>query len=154
MTFHKQTFQRRFATMGDTSEAVFDLVYPKHHRLGLNRPPFFMGGMPLAMRYTPDRMLRDRLVECMGVGRDRLLKIKHEKIEALQAWACIGPVMLFVYDQTDHVYYEDTLDEWVRQTEAHGIGRTFENDGKTYIELHVDHFPSNPLPIPEEDDAA
>ena len=152
MSFHRQSFTRRYATMGDTSEAVFDRVYPKNHQLGLNRPPFFMGGMTTAMRYTPDRMLRDRLVECMGVGRDRLLKLKHEKLDALHDWQAIGPVVLFVYDQHDNCFYEAPLQDWAGRFEAHGIDGTFDNDGKTYRALHVDHFPPSPQPIPEVDD--
>ena len=151
MSFHRQSFNRRYATMGDTSEAVFDLVYPKNHRLGLNRPPFFMGGMPAPMRYTPDRMLRDRFVECMGVGRDRLLKMKHEKLDALHAWQSIGPVMLFVYDQHAEGFYEATLDEWHDRFLLRGTARTFDNDGKTYIELHADDFPAPLTPLEDLD---
>jgi hypothetical protein len=148
--FHQQNFKQRFGTMGDTAEGVFDLVHPKHHKLGLNRPPFFMGGMALALRYTPDRMLRDRVVECMGIGRDRKLKLKTEKVEALQQWELMPDVVvwLFVFDQHKGTYYEAPLADWGRQIRAHGIARTFENDGKAYDELHADWFPSEPQPIP------
>lgn len=151
--FNKQSFTKRFQTMGDPAEAVFDLVYPRNHKLGLNRPPFFMGGMPVPMRYTPDRMTRDRITECMGVGRDRKLKLKEEKVEALLAWEAIGPVYLFVYDSHRKAWFDAPLDEWVRQLSAHGIARTFENDGKAYTELHVDHFPSESQSIPEAEAA-
>ena len=45
MTFHEQSFEARLGAMGDTAEGVFDIVYPKHHKLGLNRPPFNVAGM-------------------------------------------------------------------------------------------------------------
>lgn len=148
MSFHRQSFKTRFGTMGDPAEAVFDLVYPKNHKLGLNRPPFYMGGMVLAMRYVPDRMLRDRFVEVMGCGRDGKLKLKHEKIEALQTWQQIGPVELFVYDQFNETYYEAPLDAWVSAAHTLGASRTFDNDGKTYLELHISDFPTNQHPVP------
>lgn len=151
--FHQQSFKKRFGTMGDTAEAIFDLVHPKSHPLGLNRPPFFMGGMPLALRYTPDRMLRDRTVECMGIGRDRKLKLKTEKVEALAMWEALGPVHLFVYDQKAHTYYEAPLQAWRDALDSYGIARTFDNDGKAYLELGADHFPTQPQPIPEADHA-
>lgn len=154
MSFHQRSFKTRFGTMGDPAEAAFDLVYPKHHKLGLNRPPFFMGGMNLPMRYTPDRMLRDRFVECMGIGRDRLLKLKTEKVDALAVWTLIGPVDLFVFDQKLGTYHQAPIGDWQGHLEAHGNARTFENDKKPYIELHVDHFPSPPTLLPEEAHAA
>jgi hypothetical protein len=147
MSFHTQTFETRFGTMGDTAEAVFDLVHPKNHKLGLNRPPFGVGGMPLALRYTPDRMLRDRFVEIMGVGRDRTLKLKVEKFDALFMWEFIGPVSLFVYDQTEHAHYDAPIREWFHQALAHGASDVFENDGKRYIGLNVAHFPGTKVPL-------
>lgn len=152
--FHTRSFQQRFGQMGDLAESMFDKVYPKHHKLGLERPPFFMGGMPQSMRCTPDRMLRDRMVECMGVGRDRKLKVKADKLEGLAPWPAVGPVHLFVYDSWRHEYYEAPLADWVRQLDSYGIARTFENDGKAYTELDVANFPTLPRPIPEDDDAA
>lgn len=149
-SFHKQSFTKRFATMGDPAEAAFDLVYPKNHKLGLNRPPFFMGGMPLTMRYTPDRMTRVRITECMGVGRDRKLKIKVEKVEALLAWQHIGPVWLFVWDSHKKRYYDAPIEDWVDNLLTHGIARTFDNDGKAFTELDVSHFPTEPLELPQE----
>lgn len=140
--------------MGDAAEAAFDLVYPKSHSLGLNRPPFFMGGMPAPMRNTPDKMTRDRITECMGVGRDRLLKVKTEKLESLKIWRAIGPVHLFVYHSSDGTYYDAPIEMWCDQLVAYGKARTFENDGKAYIELDVEHFPHSPLPLPNETLAA
>ena len=154
MSFHQHSFQRRFATMGDIAERKFEELHPHAHRLGLNRPKFFMGGMPLAMRQTPDFMLRDRIVECMGVGRDRKLKLKTDKVEALQTWQHIGPVTLFVYDSHCDEWYEAGVKEWVEQVRLHGIARTFENDGKSFIELNVKHFPTDPQPFPDTETEA
>jgi hypothetical protein len=153
--FNKQSFSKRFAKMGDEAEAMCDIVYPRHHKLGLERPPFFMGGMPATMRQTPDRMLRDRLIECMGVGRDRKLKVKDDKLAVLEIWdQAIGPVWLFVWDSHKKRYYEAPIGEWRVRIAESGIARTFENDGKAYHELDVSNFPSDPHPIPEVAEAA
>jgi hypothetical protein len=153
--YNKQSFSKRFAKMGDQAEAACDVVYPKSHELGLNRPKFFMGGMPATMRQTPDRMLRDRLIECMGVGRDRKLKLKLDKLDVLEVWnEHIGPVWLFVWDSHKQQYYEAPIAQWRDQVRAHGIARTFENDGKAYHELDATHFPSEPHPLPEVAEAA
>jgi hypothetical protein len=145
VSFHKQSFETRFGAMGDEAEAVFDEMYPKHHKLGLNRPPFQVAGMDAALRYLPDRMLRDRFVECMGIGRDRLLKPKVEKFEALFRWTWIAPVDLFVYDKTKQMTYMAPLRDWWESCSRHGIADTFP-EGKEYVGLHVDHFPVPPTP--------
>ena len=156
--FNKQSFSKRFATMGDPAEAAFDQVHPKNHSLGLQRPPFFMGGMLATMRQTPDRMTRDALWECMGVGRDRKLKLKLDKLDVLEVWnEHIGPVFLFVWDSHKQRYYEAAIGDWRARVREHGIERKFENDGKRYHELDVSHFPSDPHelpPLPEVAEAA
>lgn len=148
MTFHAQSFEARLGAMGDTAEGVFDIIYPKHHKLGLNRPPFNVAGMGAMLRYTPDRALRDRLVEVMGLGKDRVLKLKHEKLDALIAWTMVAPVDLFVYDQTEHDYYEAPIAMWASRAHLFGEEGEF-HEGKTYLGLTVDHFPSTPTPAPE-----
>lgn len=152
--FHKKSFADRFAIMGDTSEGVFDLVHPKSHILGLNRPPFTMRRMTNPMKHTPDRMTADGIYECMGMGRDRKLKLKLDKVASLTTWEHIGPVYLFVYDQADHVYYEAPIIDWVRMANTHGIVKAFENDGNKYFELHSDFFPTDPKTIPEAHNVA
>lgn len=149
MSFHKQSFANRFSAMGDEAEQIFDLIYPRHHKLGLNRPPFGVGGMTLGMRYTPDRMTRDAFVEVQGIGRDRTLKIKDEKFEALALWAKagIGPVKLFIWDRTDQVTYEGALLDWYVAAQARGVPGVYP-EGKTYLGLNVAHFPTEARPLP------
>jgi hypothetical protein len=143
--FHQQNFNSRFGTMGDPAESVFDDMYPKHHKLGLNRPPFSMQGMNAAMRYLPDRMTRKAFVEVMGIGRDRLLKLKDEKLQALFEWRQLGPVHLFVWDQQANTTYEAPIEEWAEAITNLGTDGTF-SEGKTFKALHVNHFPVPPIP--------
>ena len=149
MAFHEQSFASRFSAMGDQAEGVFDTIYPKNHPLGLNRPPFNMTSLTLAMRYTPDRMTRDRMVEIQGIGRNQKLKIKDEKAAALLDWQKIGPVHIFVYDSAHHRYWEAPLDSWLKTALVHGEKGAYKNDGKTYMELSVQHFPTTPNKAPD-----
>jgi len=144
MSFHKADFATRFQTMGDPAESAYDQVYPKSHKLGLNRPGFSMRGMTAAQRYTPDRMFRDRFVECMGCGRDDTLKIKDEKIEALKQWRMLGPVYLFVWSSKRSLYWEEPLEDWLIALAEHGVPGEFTNDSKTFRGLNVSHFPGSP----------
>lgn len=146
--FYEQPFSTRFAAMGDQAEAIHDLIHPKHHELGLNRPPFGMSGMSATMRYTPDRMRRDAFVEVMGFGRGQALKVKHEKFEALQAWATIGPVELFIYDSHNHRYWEGPLDAWVWAFQDAEVGE-YPDNGKTFLKLPADKFPFQPVDVPD-----
>ena len=146
MGFSDSNFNNRMMTAGDPSEEACDLVYEgKTHALGLNRVwqngiGLYMAKMTPAMRYTPDRMVIDRNVECMGIGRDRTLKIKHEKLDALAAWEKVGPVDLFVFDQPQNAYYQTSIGAWREACVAHGEVKVFP-EGKAYFALHVKDFP-------------
>lgn len=146
--YNAQTFEKRFGYLGDTAEAAFDLVWPKHHKLGLNRPPFGLAGVDPVLRYTPDRMVRHGFVEVMAIGHDDTLKIKHEKVDALTAWNRIAPVDLFVYHKPKNLYWQAGLGEWAKKFKKHGVDDAFD-DGKTFIGLHTDHFPGEPQAVPD-----
>lgn len=153
MSYNTQNFATRHGAMGDQSEAVHDEIHgDRVHRLGLNRywangGRLHLGNMTLPMRYAPDRMVDDALVECMGIGRDQTLKLKDEKLEALQAWTNIGPVRLFVYDSKNHRYWLAGLHRWLWMIEDFGVDAEF-HDGKAYKGLHSDHFPGEPTDAP------
>lgn len=146
--FNQHGWEHRSGFLGDTAEAVFDLVYPKNHKLGLNRPPFGLSGVDPVMRYTPDRMIRNAAVEVMAMGRDATLKLKHEKLDALKTWARIMPVDLFVYHKTAGVFYQAPIQKWNRVLAQHGVDDEFD-DGKTFIALHADDFPCPPVEAPD-----
>ncbi len=149
MTFHKQGFNQRFATMGDPAEEAFVRANPKHHRLGLNRPPFSMGGMSPLMRYAPDFMVRDRMVEVMGIatGGQGTLKLKQEKLDALIKWEQIGPVTLWVWDQSKDECWEAPILKWGAACIANGQQNRFPDNDKLYWELPHILFPCDPQPV-------
>lgn len=99
MSFHQQSFSNRFRSMGDEAEGVFEEKHEgKFVRYGLNRPPIGMNQMTAKIRYTPDYLTARTLVEVMGVGNDRILKLKSEKAYALQQWNTDMDLELFLWD--------------------------------------------------------
>tara|TARA_R110001606_G_scaffold118964_2_gene249792 strand:- start:1333 stop:1821 length:489 start_codon:yes stop_codon:yes gene_type:complete len=151
--FYNGSFDNRMKTAGDPSEEACDKVYGyRTHKLGLDRVwqngvGLYMAQMTPAMRYTPDRMIIDRNIECMGIGRDKTLKIKTEKIEAMSAWEHIGPIDLFVFDQPNNTYYQAPLEEWRLAIVAHGKADVFP-EGKPFWAIHAVNFPSEAEEVP------
>jgi len=96
--FHQQSWDARYATMGDESEAKFDSLFKNSDRFGLDRPPVNLSQVPAFIRYMPDRLMHNRLVECMGVGKDQTLKLKLDKFVCLGHWDAVCPTWLFVWD--------------------------------------------------------
>jgi len=145
--FREKSWGARYDTMGDIAETAFLNVYPKAHRLGLNRPDFDVRGMADPMRYAPDFMLSDGLYEVMGVASrgDSLLKVKFEKLDALSTWMCIGPVHLFIYDSSRKRYWIAPLRDWSKSCHKHGEVARFPDNRKPYFALHIDDFPTEPI---------
>jgi len=148
VTYRDGSFNQRFGAMGDQAEEAFDKVFPQHHKLGLNRPPFSMKGMPATLRYTPDRLTSKGFTEVMGVGADQTLKIKHEKLEALDVWQKLGVVYFFVYDSHNDRWWHAAMHDWNRVLALHATEGAFK-EGKTYRALHTDHFPVDAEPMPD-----
>jgi hypothetical protein len=102
MTFHQQSFMSRMGSMGDESEGQFELTHPgKFVRFGLNRPPVNVRMLPPLIRAAPDYLTSFGFVECMGVGKDRILKLKISKALEMQRWHEIFKLQLFVWDSKD-----------------------------------------------------
>ena len=152
--FYQKNWTLRVSQMGDVAENVCDRVYQgRTHALGLNRVwqngvGLTLSQMTTPMRYTPDRITIDSFVECMGVGRDRKLKVKREKLQALVEWDKIGPTRLGVYDQTENVWYETGIHHWVASCTKYGTVKMFP-EGKEYYELQVRDFPCDPVEVPD-----
>ena len=94
----------RYQTMGDIAEAAFEQAadddQKRWDRYGLNRPKSNMSRWTPNIRYTPDYIQHNRLVEVKGCGRDGLVKIKQENLEALRNWEAFAemPVWLFCWN--------------------------------------------------------
>jgi len=149
MSFHQQSFNSRFASMGDEAEAVYDAIFPKSIPFGLNRPPFSMTGMTEEMKATPDRMERLCFVECQGFGRDQILKLKPHKLNALTVWAeHIGPVDFFAWNRTEKLWYRSPLYMWRNAAARDGVLDNY-HDGPAYLGLPVERFPTEGHPLPD-----
>lgn len=102
--FRDKTFQQRYARMGDEAElqctTVLEGLGVKHTRFGFQRPPFSIQLLPSVVRYSPDYVAADRFIEAQGLGRDGLVKIKRDKLEALHWWGRELPVDMFFWWST------------------------------------------------------
>ncbi len=98
--FADQSFDKRFNDMGDLAEGVFEEWSPVNFvRFGLNRPPLAMWKLPPRIRYTPDYLTSDYLVEVQGFGRKQVVHMKLDKWKSLLWWdRNVMPVRLFLHD--------------------------------------------------------
>lgn len=119
MSFKDQSWNSRFAQMGDQAEAQFvdwmeNVVKAGYVRFGLDRPPIAVHMLPLKLRYTPDFLTSKRLYEVKGFGRDRIAKVKIENRDALWDWDDDMPTRMFFYNSTDHMAWTVNVNsaEW------------------------------------------
>lgn len=140
MSFKDRSFDERVATggMGDEAEGVFERVYGRGFaRYGLNRPPIQMHKLPARLRYTPDYITSNYLIEVQGFGRDQTFKLKIDKWQALHYWNSLHPVALFVWDTTNKRWCLVELKQIDLLVEAVGEIRHFP-EGKAYMAIPGD----------------
>jgi hypothetical protein len=101
--FRDQEFGARLQAMGQEAEDKFLEVQPKAIRLGWDRiHTAYMRNMTNELKHLPDHFDPDRgvLVECVGMGRDGVLKLRTSKLGALRKYHnSISPVALFVWNR-------------------------------------------------------
>ena len=91
--------------MGDECEGVFEAVHEMAwDRYGLNRPDSSMKKMPARVRNTPDYVTSNGFIECKGVGKDQLLKIKLEVFNCMMFWHNTWDLQLFIWDSHNKRY--------------------------------------------------
>lgn len=104
MEYRDKPWQQRMSSLGDLSEQMFEAISPlgKWERYGWNRPSVTMSNMSDKTRHKPDYYTQiGFLVECMGLGRDGILKLKLSKYDALALWNRHDqPVKLFVWNSS------------------------------------------------------
>lgn len=132
--------------MGDEAEAVFAAVAPLgsgYDRLGWDRPSVSMKNMSVELRHLPDFYSSSGYcVECGGLGRDGVYKLKVSKYEALKFWNRMQAVVLFVWNSHTKQW---ALVPWaalkrlVAKARKLGI-RAFPNDGNEYYPLLWEWF--------------
>lgn len=147
--YYERPFAARYGVMGDKAESAFAALQPKAHRLGLNRPSLNMSKMAATMRYTPDYMTEDGAYEIMGFSSrgNASLKLKCEKLDALQAWAMLMPTVLWVYDSAKHRYWSAPIAVWADACYQHGERLFFPDNMRPYWNLPMEKFPSIPVQL-------
>lgn len=126
--------------MGNEAERMFRETYTLgFDDYGLRLPPIQVSELSLRARTSPDFVTSHGFVEAMGVGRDRILKLKVEKYIGMRMWHSDDPVRLFVWDShkrrhvilamsqvTDAVMACDSLEKFP--------------EGKAYYPINVDQL--------------
>lgn len=140
MTDYKdQPFNTRFSTMGDVAETAYEEWAESHDirfdRFGHNRPRSNMFKWPAFIRYAPDYITHDRLVEVKGCGRDRLAKIKAENLQAMREWGEWMPVSVFLWNSAiqEHAFFD--IDHKFMNWVSTLTSNRFPDNDKIYFEI-------------------
>lgn len=138
-SFHELSFKERYATLGDPAEKAFEATAPlgTADRLGWNRPKNSLRRMSPMLRNLPDYYTSTgHLVEVMGCGRDKQLKLKLHKAAALTSWNEVQPVALYVWNSylAQWVVVEwDAMEELLERAKSAGVKQF--HDGPKYVEI-------------------
>ena len=107
-SFKDGTWEERVEVLGDVGEKAFREYAARRQlgavKFGLDRPPVDLGRISTFVRYTPDFLTDEGLVEVQGCGRDQTFKFKHEKLTALRQWHRHQHVNIWLWNQP--------LDDW------------------------------------------
>lgn len=141
-SFKDAGWARRYASMGDEAEAVFEAVYPQGWvRFGLDRPPLRMYDLPAKIRYCPDYLTSKGFVEVQGLGRDRTVKVKHDKLDAMEQWHEEFRCDLFLWDRTKERFGFVRLTDLQDAIAAGKATTEHFPEGKAYFAFNVDDAP-------------
>jgi|TARA_B100000586_G_C20059245_1_gene405520 hypothetical protein len=141
--FHKLPYEERYKSMGEEAEGEFERRERNWERFGFNRPDGFeLYQIPKTFQNTPDYMQVHnrgfpRLVEVMGIGSDETLKIKLNKITALQWWdASELDVWLWVWSSVRQTFADLKFGELmdIINREELPVGK-FDNDTKLFFAI-------------------
>ena len=141
--FSDRPFTERFESMGDEAEGMFEHYNDNWARLGHNRPKkpsgddFKLHKLALSLRYMHDYMQETptRLVEVQGIA-SRPLKIKIEKIAALEQWNNLGtPVWFWVWSTTRQTYAELPWPDMMKLINKEDVQFGKYPEGKAYISI-------------------
>jgi hypothetical protein len=137
MSFYEQHPSVRLKTP-NASEIQFDAVFgDSSDRWGLDHPPFDMQNLSSIVRYAPDRIMARKLVECKGLGKDGVLKIKIEQLEALRFWDHIHPVAIFIWDAFNKRWTMMELDALIQACHKNGALEQFPDNHKPAWFIHI-----------------
>lgn len=135
VTFAELDWSARVGALGDQSEAAFEAAQTTGFlRTGLNRPPLQVGKLHPYERHRPDYLTGRGYVECVGVSKDQILKLRLSKWEALRFWRTLAPVYVWVLDSYNNRTAEIAYDDLDARVRACPILR-FANDQHPYYKV-------------------
>jgi hypothetical protein len=141
MTFKDQEWNARFARMGDEAEKVFEESCDRGYvRYGLNRPPLAVHLLPRRIRYTPDYLTSEALVEVQGFGRDQQVKLKTDKYDALRWWNLTMQTRLALWDSHNQRFTTVTLNDVAEQIDEGNVELRKFPEGKAYYSFDAELF--------------
>ena len=141
VAYHELPFSQRIHTLGDESESVFKEVAPlgNSEEFGWRRPSVSMARMSPFIRHKPDFYTASgHLVECMGCGRDGIVKLKEVKYDALREWNRHQEVVLWVWNSSTSEWALAPLTvvkKLVARARRNDGVKAFPNDGNVYFAI-------------------
>lgn len=132
--FRDRSWEQRVGVLGDEAEQKFAEFAEEEGfgfaPYGLARPPVNLSRVSPFVRYTPDFLTANRLIEVQGHGREGVTKCKIDKLQQLSEWDRYMPVAMFLWNSTRKVRflvpfpsYWEALHDTIRLTGAFDDGR-------------------------------
>lgn len=132
-TFKDQNWEARVDVLGDPAETAFQEYAARRNlgvvKYGLDRPPVNLSRTTAFVRYSPDFLTDEGLVEVQGCGRDQLFKFKHEKLRALMQWQRHEHVSVWLWNQPLDDWRQLPVTRIVAMCRAEGRIGTLRQDG-------------------------
>lgn len=136
MSYADQPWEARVGVLGDKAEAEFEARSRLGFvRTGLKRPPIRVRDLHPYVAQLPDYLTTKGWIEVMGMGEDGILKLKIKKLEALNYWGLLMPLVLWVWDSHKKRHTEVPLERLNDLAVSAKIG--FFPEGTPYYELHA-----------------
>lgn len=103
MSYKDEQWDQRIEMLGDPGENAFREYAAGrqlgHVKFGLDRPPVDLRRTSAFVRYAPDFLTDEGLIEVQGCGKDQTFKFKHEKLRALTQWNRAETVKVWLWNQ-------------------------------------------------------
>lgn len=109
-------------------------------RAGLLRPPFSILNLSTRERGRPDFLTPIGFVECKGLGRDQILKMKRADLDVLSFWNSIEPVNIFVWDSYEQRHAMRSLDAITALIDGGKSELGYFPESKAYFGIHMNNF--------------
>lgn len=147
LTFNQKSWNDRKGYLGHTSENAFEVFCRKEgiafeHFGFKDESSLNYAFIPTYVRTRPDYICQQNaetfFVEVKAVGRDGIIKIKHEGVIGMPFWNMLLPLKLFIYDSTRKKYSFFSFN-LLKQKLTKDEPQRFE-DNKLYFPVSITNF--------------